>query len=152
MVFLAAWCGGLKPGLLATALGLLVGLMVLISDQANRRSYVVRDRVALVMFLLEGLAISDSFEAMHKARRRLERKQRQLEAEVRERQRIEQELVEADRRKDEFLATLAHELRNPLAPIRNCLAITQPDQGRPRSPGTNPPHDGTAGPANGAAR
>jgi PAS domain S-box-containing protein len=31
----------------------------------------------------------------------------------------EQELREADRRKDEFLATLAHELRNPLAPIRN---------------------------------
>ena len=32
-------------------------------------------------------------------------------------------LVEADRRKDEFLATLAHELRNPLAPIRNSLEI-----------------------------
>lgn len=32
-------------------------------------------------------------------------------------------LREADRRKDEFLATLAHELRNPLAPIRNALAI-----------------------------
>ncbi len=31
----------------------------------------------------------------------------------------EQELREGDRRKDEFLATLAHELRNPLAPIRN---------------------------------
>ncbi|HEX2244219.1 MAG TPA: PAS domain S-box protein, partial [Gammaproteobacteria bacterium] len=30
---------------------------------------------------------------------------------------------EADRRKDEFLATLAHELRNPLAPIRNSLQI-----------------------------
>ncbi|HEY0554011.1 MAG TPA: response regulator, partial [Thermoanaerobaculia bacterium] len=30
---------------------------------------------------------------------------------------------EADRRKDEFLATLAHELRNPLAPIRNGLQI-----------------------------
>jgi signal transduction histidine kinase/CheY-like chemotaxis protein len=30
---------------------------------------------------------------------------------------------EADRRKDEFLATLAHELRNPLAPIRNALEI-----------------------------
>jgi PAS domain S-box-containing protein len=35
----------------------------------------------------------------------------------------EQGLREADRRKDEFLATLAHELRNPLAPIRNGLQI-----------------------------
>ena len=33
------------------------------------------------------------------------------------------DLSEADRRKDEFLATLAHELRNPLAPIRNSLQI-----------------------------
>ena len=31
-------------------------------------------------------------------------------------------LKEADRRKDEFLAMLAHELRNPLAPIRNAAA------------------------------
>jgi signal transduction histidine kinase len=38
------------------------------------------------------------------------------------RQRAEQ-LAEMDRRKDEFLATLAHELRNPLAPIRNSLHI-----------------------------
>jgi PAS domain S-box-containing protein len=34
-----------------------------------------------------------------------------------------QALRETDRRKDEFLATLAHELRNPLAPIRNALQI-----------------------------
>jgi two-component system, chemotaxis family, CheB/CheR fusion protein len=34
-------------------------------------------------------------------------------------------LKEADRRKDEFLAMLAHELRNPLAPIRNALHIVQ---------------------------
>jgi two-component system CheB/CheR fusion protein len=32
-------------------------------------------------------------------------------------------LMEADRRKDEFLATLAHELRNPLAPIRNAVEV-----------------------------
>ncbi|HUQ11827.1 MAG TPA: ATP-binding protein [Steroidobacteraceae bacterium] len=35
----------------------------------------------------------------------------------------ERALLEADRRKDEFLATLAHELRNPLAPIRNAVRI-----------------------------
>jgi len=32
-------------------------------------------------------------------------------------------LHEADRRKDEFLATLAHELRNPLAPVRNAVEV-----------------------------
>lgn len=40
----------------------------------------------------------------------------------------EKALLDADRRKDEFLATLAHELRNPLAPLRNgvhLLKITQ---------------------------
>lgn len=36
---------------------------------------------------------------------------------------LEAELIATDRRKDEFLATLAHELRNPLAPIRTSLNI-----------------------------
>ena len=37
--------------------------------------------------------------------------------------RMEEALREADRRKDDFLATLAHELRNPLAPIVNALQL-----------------------------
>src|SRR4029453_471428 len=40
-----------------------------------------------------------------------------------ERLKNEQALRSADRRKDEFLATLGHELRNPLAPISNSLEI-----------------------------
>lgn len=36
---------------------------------------------------------------------------------------VERELRDVDRRKDEFLATLAHELRNPLGPIRTALAL-----------------------------
>jgi two-component system CheB/CheR fusion protein len=42
---------------------------------------------------------------------------------VTERRAAEEALREADRRKDEFLAMLGHELRNPLAPIRNGLAV-----------------------------
>ena len=37
--------------------------------------------------------------------------------------RVERALRDVDRRKDEFLATLAHELRNPLGPIRTALAL-----------------------------
>jgi two-component system, sensor histidine kinase len=55
---------------------------------------------------------------------------RALQAEISDRRRLEQELrlrveqlADADQRKDEFLALLAHELRNPLAPIRNGLHI-----------------------------
>jgi PAS domain S-box-containing protein len=40
-----------------------------------------------------------------------------------ERRRAEAALKDADRRKDEFLAMLSHELRNPLAPIRNAVQI-----------------------------
>ena len=40
-----------------------------------------------------------------------------------ERARADEALLEADRRKTEFLATLAHELRNPLAPIQNGLQV-----------------------------
>ena len=39
-------------------------------------------------------------------------------------------LREADRRKDEFLATLAHELRNPLAPVRNMVEVLKRNAGR----------------------
>ena len=42
-------------------------------------------------------------------------------------------LTEADRRKDEFLATLAHELRNPLSPIRNGLDILRASPSAPKA-------------------
>src|SRR5207249_3360139 len=55
---------------------------------------------------------------------------RRLQAEIAEREQLEaalqqraEELAEAGRRKDEFLAMLAHELRNPLAPIQNAVQI-----------------------------
>ena len=44
---------------------------------------------------------------------------------ITERKAAERALRDADRRKDEFLAVLAHELRNPLAPMRNALEIVR---------------------------
>jgi signal transduction histidine kinase/CheY-like chemotaxis protein len=59
------------------------------------------------------------------AQRELARKNAQLE-------RLNERLVEADKRKDEFLAMLAHELRNPLAPLRNAVhLLQQPGVDRP---------------------
>ncbi|HSV82438.1 MAG TPA: response regulator [Ramlibacter sp.] len=86
------------------------------------------------------------FAELHRKSRELEAANRLLLAEVAERRRAEERLeelnasldrrvhertaelrasearlLEAGRRKDEFLATLAHELRNPLAPVRNAI-------------------------------
>jgi len=57
------------------------------------------------------------------ANEELERANLSLHKEVAERARAEQALQEADRNKDEFLAMLAHELRNPLAPILNAVQL-----------------------------
>ena len=47
---------------------------------------------------------------------------------ITERKRLELMLRESSRRKDEFLAMLAHELRNPLAPLRTAIALMQKDE------------------------
>jgi PAS domain S-box-containing protein len=50
-------------------------------------------------------------------------------ADITERKELEHSLRDADRRKDEFMATLAHELRNPLAPIFSVLHLMQMKHG-----------------------
>jgi signal transduction histidine kinase/ActR/RegA family two-component response regulator len=57
---------------------------------------------------------------------------RDLSAEMRERHSAEEALRAADKRKDEFLATLAHELRNPLAPLATALAILKRADDNPK--------------------
>ncbi|HEV7731398.1 MAG TPA: response regulator [Candidatus Binatia bacterium] len=55
----------------------------------------------------------------------LHRQRRQLVERIAELEAAEERLREADRRKDEFLAVLSHELRNPLMPIRTSLYVLE---------------------------
>jgi signal transduction histidine kinase len=79
----------------------------------------------------EGIRFSGEYSGLHRyfdvyafrAKGWPERHVAVLFADVTERTRAEQALREADRRKDEFLAMLAHELRNPLAAISNAVQI-----------------------------
>ncbi|MES3035602.1 MAG: response regulator [Gemmatimonadota bacterium] len=74
------------------------------------------------------------FTELYRHKRALERLTAELEARVAQRteeleqsirgqQRLTNQLLQNDRRKDEFLALLGHELRNPLAPVRNAVTI-----------------------------
>ncbi|MGH8323197.1 MAG: response regulator, partial [Steroidobacteraceae bacterium] len=60
---------------------------------------------------------------LQRANQELEGANRLLQTEITERARVELALKEANRHKDEFIAMLAHELRNPLAPIHNAVQL-----------------------------
>jgi signal transduction histidine kinase/CheY-like chemotaxis protein len=72
-------------------------------------------------------ANQDLIESLQRAKSETDALNRDLELRVRDRT---AKLTEADQRKDEFLATLAHELRNPLAPIRFALEALKVDTPR----------------------
>jgi signal transduction histidine kinase/CheY-like chemotaxis protein len=132
-----AWYGGKGPSLLAILLGLLAGnllaLFVNPVPSVASEEYVV----GVALYCLIGLLSVFFSESLRTARERAEanaaealRRQEQLEREMAQRIRLEEELrqraaelADAHRRKDEFLAMLAHELRNPLAPVRSGLHI-----------------------------
>lgn len=76
-------------------------------------------------------AFNDMLSEVERRAKALEASNRSLEREMTERQAAEDALRLADRRKDEFLATLAHELRNPLAPLLNSLNILRSPQQDP---------------------
>lgn len=76
-------------------------------------------------------AFNDMLEEVERRATALEASNRSLEREMGEREAAENALRMADRRKDEFLATLAHELRNPLAPIINGLGILHTSKNDP---------------------
>jgi signal transduction histidine kinase/ActR/RegA family two-component response regulator len=96
--------------LIMGSLGILFTLAIIITTWRFHRAIEASFRL---QFANEAL-----IARLEKAKDATEALNRELEQRVRERT---AQLEEADHRKDEFLATLAHELRNPLAPIRFAL-------------------------------
>src|SRR5207249_4378207 len=69
--------------------------------------------------------------AMRERIEELTRLNQALLAEIDERRRVEHGLREAERRKDNFLATFAHELRNRLAPLTSTFPLIAAQSDRP---------------------
>ncbi|HYF61037.1 MAG TPA: HAMP domain-containing sensor histidine kinase [Burkholderiaceae bacterium] len=108
-VLLSAYVAGLGPGLLTAVLSILSAWYWFLGDSDSFTGLDQADVVALVFF---AAILAIDCVVIHVMNRSLAR--------VRE---TERRLREADARKDEFLAMLAHELRNPLAPIVNAVRV-----------------------------
>ena len=97
-------------------------------QRLNRHLEVANDELAHANAALQAekaLELRALNDALERTNHDLAHTNATLQAEIAERRRAEERLRDTDRRKDEFLATLAHELRNPLAPIRNALRLLQ---------------------------
>jgi signal transduction histidine kinase len=88
---------------------------------------ILRAKVAGFVELFQKTERLRLLERREYERRLAEERQRwqmeRLREEAARERKIAEELTEADRRKDDFLAVLGHELRNPLAPLRNALEV-----------------------------
>lgn len=124
-VVIAAWYGGLVPGYLATTLSTLAADYLFVPTQHTLRIESLTGGVALGAFVVTGVLITLACESLHRSRRSLQSEQENLRRSLEAQRKLQEALATSDQRKDEFLATLAHELRNPLAPIRNAVHILQ---------------------------
>ena len=110
--------GGYAPALAAMVAGYVGAEYLFVQPVHTVFVSAPPDPLRLALYSLSCLIIVGFGGGMRSARRRLER-------EVTRRKRLEEKLREADKRKDVFLATVAHELKHPLAPIRNVLEVLQ---------------------------
>jgi signal transduction histidine kinase len=121
IIFLTAGDGADFPLVRAYELGAVDYLVKPLVPEILRAKVAVFVELAQKTERLRQMERAEGERRLAEERQRWELARAQEEAD-RQRRRAE-ELAEADRRKDEFLALLGHELRNPLAPIRNAVAV-----------------------------
>jgi signal transduction histidine kinase/CheY-like chemotaxis protein len=107
-IVVSAWFGGLGPGLLSVAA---LTLLLVAIPLAEGKPIPSARYLGISLIALLGVVVTVLVEALHRFRRRAEQNAEALR--------------QADRRKDDFLAMLAHELRNPLAAIACAVELQQ---------------------------
>lgn len=115
---------------LAAAFYLFVHLQRRITAPLERMTEVARDVIGSHNWALRAPAthykdVGVLVDAFNRMLSECETRTSELEREMVTRRGVEHELRQADRHKDEFLATLAHELRNPLSPMTSAVALLQ---------------------------
>jgi signal transduction histidine kinase/ActR/RegA family two-component response regulator len=115
-VAIAVWLGGWGPAALCAALGYAAVNLLFGGPDDGLRIATAAQAVELILFALSCVLIVGLGEDMRRARDRYRASEVALEERAAELQR-------ADTSKSQFLALLAHELRNPLAPLRTGLAV-----------------------------
>ncbi|WP_242342331.1 ATP-binding protein [Anaeromyxobacter terrae] len=117
-VALVVYTLGAGPGIAFSAI---VGLGFWRYFQEPFRSH--QEVARLAAFAVASLAIVAAIGLLQRSQRRLRSEKARVSRAEQELRRSNALLRETDRRKDEFLGVLSHELRNPLAPIRNALSL-----------------------------
>lgn len=107
-ILACAWFGGVGPSLLAPLL-LVMSVRLIQQGTAHVLEFTSKEFTDLAVFLMLTATVGWSGQIRRRAQAEIRRQSLELQAEA--------------RRKDHFLATLAHELRNPLAPLRTGLEI-----------------------------
>ncbi|MES2481795.1 MAG: HAMP domain-containing sensor histidine kinase [Pseudomonadota bacterium] len=131
-VAVAAWWGGWAMALIVMVAGGVLGSVLFL----DIRSVDQLAQIGLRLFFYFVVSLTAAwltiraarhFEHARQAQQRslldLQASEARLRQQADDLQRLTEALQEADRRKDVFLATLSHELRNPLAPLRNGLEV-----------------------------
>ncbi len=122
-VVFSAWYGGFGPGVFATVFSYLLADYYLVPPLHTLLPAKASQVVWMLSFLLTGALISWLMENLHAANRVSEAIGREAAQRAADIDCLNRELREADHRKNEFLAMLAHELRNPLAAILHAITV-----------------------------
>jgi signal transduction histidine kinase/ActR/RegA family two-component response regulator len=112
----SAWVGGSGPAIVALLLGLVAAAHFIIPPHGSLPIQSLPDVFSLIVYFLVGVTSIGLFS-------KLATRTREAERHGNENSRLNDELQQSARRKDGFLAVLAHELRNPLAAVKSGVTL-----------------------------